>query len=178
LPELLALTVGDDPATWAAIGFAAQDATVVLDGVRIELVGGGGGIRDWTVGGGRRPSSPPHPNGAFAIDHVVMLAPDFDAARDALLAEGLDLRRERDDLRGTRMAFFRVPPTILELVAGGEGERRLWGLVIAVPSVDDPHPALAAHLGTPRDAVQPGRRIATLRPGAGVSPALAFMSEA
>jgi hypothetical protein len=31
-------------------------------------------------------------------------------------------------------------------------------------------------LGTPRDAVQPGRKIATLRPAAGLGPAIAFMT--
>jgi hypothetical protein len=31
-------------------------------------------------------------------------------------------------------------------------------------------------LGTPRDAVQPGRKIATLRPEAGLGPAIAFMT--
>jgi hypothetical protein len=40
--------------------------------------------------------------------------------------------------------------------------------------------ALAARLGEQlapaKDAVQPGRRIATLRAGAGVSPAMAFMT--
>jgi hypothetical protein len=45
-----------------------------------------------------------------------------------------------------------------------------------VPSVDDTHPALAAHLGEPRNAVQPGRRIATLRSSAGISPGVAFMT--
>lgn len=168
--------MGDDRQAWSGIGFAVADGAVVLDGVRIELVGGGGGILGWTLGSGERTPSPAHPNGAFALDHVVMVAPDFDAAREDLVAQGLDLRRERDDLGDTRMAFFRLPPTVLELVAGGEGERSLWGLVASVPSVDDPHPSLAAHLGTPRDAVQSGRRIATLRASAGLSTAVAFIS--
>ena len=30
--------------------------------------------------------------------------------------------------------------------------------------------------GTPREAVQPGRRIATIRPAAGLGPAVAFMT--
>ena len=36
--------------------------------------------------------------------------------------------------------------------------------------------ALGDLLGSPRDAVQPGRRIATLRPEAGLGPAIAFMT--
>jgi len=105
-----------------------------------------------------------------------MTAADFERTRDALLADGLDLRRERNDLRDTRMAFFRAGPTIVELVGAPRGRDPPLGLVAVVPSVDDPHPALAPHLGAPRDAVQPGRRIATLRPSAGIGTAVAFMS--
>jgi hypothetical protein len=36
--------------------------------------------------------------------------------------------------------------------------------------------ALGDLLGRPRDAVQPGRRIATLRAEAGLGPAIAFMT--
>jgi hypothetical protein len=74
------------------------------------------------------------------------------------------------------MAFFRGGPTIVELVGAPGGETRLWGLVAVLPSVDHPHPALAPHLSEPRDAVQPGRRIATLRPSAGVGTAVALMT--
>ena len=56
-----------------------------------------------------------------------MTAADFERTRDALLADGLDLRRERNDLRDTRMAFFRAGPTIVELVGAPGGETRLWG---------------------------------------------------
>ena len=83
-------------------------------------------------------------------------------------------------MRGTTMAFFRIGPTILELVARPDGDAadpaQFWGLVVVLPSVDDVHPGLAEHLGEPRDAVQPGRRIATLRETAGISPAVAFMT--
>jgi hypothetical protein len=74
------------------------------------------------------------------------------------------------------MAFFRAGPTIVELVGAPGVETRLWGLVAVVPSVDDPYPALAPHLGEPRDAVQPGRRSATLRTSAGIGTAVAFMT--
>jgi len=105
-----------------------------------------------------------------------MLAGDFERTRDELVADGLALRRERDDLRDTRMAFLRAGPTIVELVEVRGGETMLWGLVAVVPSVDDPHPSLAPHLGEPRDAVQPRRRIASLRSSAGLSTAVAFIT--
>ena len=180
MADLVALEIADDPETWAALGFAVRDGRAVLGGVALDLVGRerGAGIQDWTLGtaADAPPPGPPHPNEAMALDHVVMTAADFERSRNELVAAGLDLRRERDDLRDTRMAFFRAGPTIVELVGAPGGETRLWGLVAVVPSVDDPHRALAAHLGEPRDAVQSGRRIATLRPSAGIGTAVAFMT--
>ncbi|MFL5887866.1 MAG: glyoxalase [Solirubrobacteraceae bacterium] len=180
MADLVALEIADEPETWAAIGFAVQDGRAVLGGVALDLVGRdrGDGILGWTLGTAVEAPlpGPPHPNGALALDHVVMTAADFERTLDELLADGLDLRRERDDLRDNRMAFFRAGPTIVELVGAPGGETRLWGLVAVVPSVDEPHPALAPHLGEPRDAVQPGRRIATLRPSAGIGTAAAFMT--
>src|SRR3954465_3426889 len=72
-----------------------------------------------------------------------MLAGDFERTRDELVADGLALRRERDDLRDTRLAFLPAGPTIVELVEVRSGETMLWGLVAVVPSVDDPHPSPA-----------------------------------
>jgi hypothetical protein len=202
--ELVALTLADEPAAWEALGFAVADARTVVGGVELELVGAGAGIVGWSLSGlasddldglatvaldpgpagaagERRDEGAPaadgsHPNGAIALDHVVVATPAFARTRDALVAAGLDLRREAD-LRDTSMAFFRIGPTILELVARPDADTaRFWGLVVVLPSLDDVHPGLAAHLGEPRDAVQPGRRIATLRESAGLTEAVAFMT--
>jgi hypothetical protein len=177
VPDLVGLTIADAPEAWAQIGFAVTDDGFVLGGVTIALAGRGRGVGivDWTLGAAAAPAVP-HPNRAFALDHVVMRTPDFDRTRDELVAEGLDLRRERTDLRDTRMAFFRVGPALLELVSAPGGEAALWGLVAVVPSVDEPAPPLAGRLGAPRDAVQPGRRIAPLRATHGISTAVAFMT--
>ncbi len=53
---------------------------------------------------------------------------------------------------------------------------RLWGISFLVADMDATAAFLGDLLGTPRDAVQPGRRIATLRREAGLGPAIAFMS--
>jgi hypothetical protein len=45
-----------------------------------------------------------------------------------------------------------------------------------VPDIAATAAALGHLLGAPRDAVQPGRRIATLRREAGLGPAVAFMT--
>ena len=201
MADLVALSVADEPAAWAGVGFAvADDGRAVVGGVSISLVGrsAGSGIVAWTLDGvsagsldglattGERrdegdgsAASGAHPNGAVGLDHVVVFTPAFARTRDVLVGAGFDLRREVE-MRGTSMGFFRIGPTILELVATPDGDpadpARFWGLVVVLPDLDDVHPGLAEHLGEPRDAVQPGRRIATLRETAGISPALAFMT--
>ena len=84
-----------------------------------------------------------------------------------------------------RQAFFRIGEPILEVVEAPEGTSvardldgpaRLWGLAFRVEDLDRTAATLGNLVGTPRDAVQPGRRIATLRPEAGLGPAIAFMT--
>jgi hypothetical protein len=118
-----------------------------------------------------------HPNGAIAIDHVVVMTPGFETTRDALSGAGLDLRRERNDLRGVNMAFFRAGRTIVELVENPKAERAaFWGLVFVVADIDATAALLGDRLGEVKDAVQPGRRIATVHDPEGPSTAVAFIT--
>ncbi|HEX8051960.1 MAG TPA: hypothetical protein VF517_03145 [Thermoleophilaceae bacterium] len=131
-------------------------------------------------------SRAPHPNGALRIDHVVAFTPDRARTVAALEAAGLDLRRLRDEptpAGGGFQAFFRLGESILEVVEAPPGSpvppdapARLWGLAFLVDSLDQTQRLLGDRLGEPRDAVQPGRRIATLRKSAGLSFGCAFMS--
>jgi hypothetical protein len=186
-PELRALEVADPPARWEALGFTVQDGVVALGGVAVRLGAGGEGIVGWSVSGlgaevDGLPLVPPpevpapsrHPNGASGIDHVVVLTPDFERTASALGAAGMPLRRTFDGLRG-RMGFRRLGPAILEVVARPDvpdGPARFWGLAVAVPAFD----ALGDCVGPVRDAVQPGRQIATVPRDAGISPGLAFIT--
>jgi hypothetical protein len=70
------------------------------------------------------------------------------------------------------MAFLRLGPTILEVVERGGDPPRLWGLVVVVPELE----GLGPLVGPAKDAVQPGRRIATVTPEAGLGTALALMT--
>ena len=100
----------------------------------------------------------------------------------------MDLRRVREEPTpggAPRQAFFRLGELILELVQAPEGSRiaadpdgpaRLWGISFVVSELDATAAVLGELLGSPRDAVQPGRRIATLRREAGLGPAIAFMT--
>lgn len=133
-------------------------------------------------------STPPepmvsHPNGAASIDHVVVLSPDHDRTVEAFEAVGVARRRTRStDTYGTPMlqSFFRAGPTIIELVAPpsplGDGPSGFFGLAITVADLDATASLLGEHLGRVKDAVQPGRRITTLRhKDLGMSVAIAFM---
>jgi len=122
---------------------------------------------------------PTHPNGVVAIDHVVVTSPDPARTIAALQAVGLEPRRTRD--HGVmRQTFFRLGPVILELVGppapDGDGPARFWGIAFTVADLDATARYLGDRLGTVKDAVQPGRRIASLRKEAGLAVPMAFMS--
>lgn len=197
-PELAALQIADPPAAWESLGFAVHDGTVSVGGVELWLDAAGRGITGWTlrhvpragdIDGlptGVTPDAAPdrgaaaeHPNGAIGIDQVVITTPDFERTSAALEAAGIPLRRVRD-AGGFRQGFRRLGPSILELVEAPNapaGPARFWGLVVIVPDLYRLRlrSGLAAHLSEIRDAVQPGRHIASLGPGAGLSPRVAFM---
>jgi hypothetical protein len=135
------------------------------------------------------PPPPAHPNGVIAIDHVVVMTPALDRTVAALQAAGLDLRRLREQptpAGAPRQAFFRLGQEILEVVqepdavlerdGGPDRPARLWGLALRVQDLDRTLAALAPHTSPARPAVQPGRRIATVRRSAGLAVPVALMS--
>ena len=200
------ITVADPPETWAAAGFAVDDDGVCRIGqVRVRLVGRDHGKRiiGWSLRGAADDAltggldglpttasdAPPpepgaHANGALYIDHVVLFSPDLARTTKALEAVGLPLRDHRDsDTYGApmRQNFFRLGQVILELIGSpetpGEGDPGFFGLAHTVADLDAAGALLGEHLGSAKDAVQPGRRIATLRhKELGMSVATALMS--
>jgi catechol 2,3-dioxygenase-like lactoylglutathione lyase family enzyme len=191
VPTLEELEIADEPADWRALGFEVEDSICHVSSVRLRLVGKGPrrGILGWKLA--TRPpatAAPPQPNGVERIDHVVLLSPDLDRTVEELRSDGFELRRIREGETpggSTRQAFFRLGEPILEVVQAPEGSSvarnpdgpaRLWGIAFLVDDLDATGSALGGLLGTPRDAVQPGRKIATLRPEAGLGPAIAFMT--
>jgi hypothetical protein len=162
-----------------------------VSSVRLRLVGKGPrrGILGWKLA--TQPpttAAPPQPNGVERIDHVVLLSPELDRTVEELRSDGFELRRIREGETpggSTRQAFFRMGEPILEVVQAPEatsvarnpdGPARLWGIAFLVQDLDATGAALGEVLGAPRDAVQAGRKIATLRPEAGLGPAIAFMT--
>jgi hypothetical protein len=63
-----------------------------------------------------------------------------------------------------------------KIAADPGGPARLWGISFLAEDLETPAAALGELLGEPRDAVQPGRRIATVKSAAGLGPAIAFMT--
>jgi hypothetical protein len=133
--------------------------------------------------------APPHPNGIAAVDHVVAISPDLERTVTVLRAAGLDLRRVREEptpAGAPRQAFFRLGATILEVVQeppeaierGGGPDRPafFWGLALVAPDLEATVAGLGDRAGEIRDAVQPGRSIATLRRSAGLGLPVALMT--
>jgi hypothetical protein len=70
-----------------------------------------------------------------------------------------------------RQAFLRLGEVILEVAEnpdGRSGPARFWGITFRVDDIDACVSLLGDRLGEVRDAVQPGRRIATVRRRAGL----------
>jgi hypothetical protein len=204
-PTVDELAIADEAAAWRRTGFAVDGNDCEVGSVRLRLEGPGRrrGIVGWSVRGAgsleldglpttasERPAAAgaPHPNGVVSIDHLVVITPQLDRTAGVLRSAGFDLRRMREGPTpggSTRQAFFRMGELILELVEAPAGTRiasnpdgpaRLWGISFLVHDLDRTAAALGELLGEPREAVQPGRRIATLRREAGLGPAIAFMT--
>ena len=119
----------------------------------------------------RPPAAPAtHANGVTAIDHVVLLSPDLDRTVKSLAAVGVEPRRERDGELGgrpIRQIFFRFGEVIIEVVGSpgtaSEGPSTLWGITYVVADMDATASFFGDHTTPVKDAVQPGRRITTLR---------------
>jgi hypothetical protein len=202
------LTLADEPVNWADLGFDVSGDRALIGRVSVRLAGAqaGHGIVGWSLRGvasteldglpttvSERPqpqAAGEHPNGVIAIDHVVAFSPDFERSVRALTAAGLDLRRVREQptpAGAPRQAFFRLGEEILELIqvsdetpeqaAGRERPARFWGLA-TVTDLDRAAASFAPHAGDIRAAVQPGRRIVTLRRSAGLAIPVAMMSVA
>lgn len=198
------LVVGDEPSAWAAAGFRMVGDETVTGTVRIRCAADGAGADRWRLR--TDPDGPPvpdsvdglatttttdaapapmaHANGVVGLDHVVLRSPDLDRTTEALGALGLELRRTRDVGAGDRafqQRFFRMGDVILELVGppspSGDGACTVWGLAFVSDDLDASAETLGEACSPPKSAVQPGRRIATVRTRElGIGVAVAIMS--
>jgi hypothetical protein len=205
-PTLDELTVADRAKVWEDCGFKVKGDSSVIGETRIRLAPADGakGVTSWSLrelassdldGLATSPSDRPppvepevHPNGITALDHVVAISSDLDRTVAALRRAGLDLRRIRDEptpAGAPRQAFFRLGEPILEVVqapseaierTGGDRPAFFWGLAFVAPEIEATVASLGDRAGEIREAVQPGRRIATLRRSAGLSLPVALIT--
>ncbi len=129
---------------------------------------------------------PAHAIGDVSIDHLVIRSANVDRTAAELSAQGFDERRRRTVGENTQNAFqqvfFWAGEVIIELVGPltpslDDRPAHFWGLALSSPDLDASVAALGSHISTPKPAVQPGRRIATVDTSSiGCSVPIALMS--
>jgi hypothetical protein len=202
-PKVEWLTVAGDADAWRSIGLTVTaDGLIPLVGTSIRIVpaaeGDGVGIVGWALSGARDttdidglatevvvPATPvyaDHPLGASGLDHVVVSTADLErTSGEIALATGCELKRIRE-VGSMRQGFHRIGRggLIVELVERPDlpvGPATFWGLVLIVDDLDAAHELLGAdRISAPKDAVQPGRRIATVRSEVGLGLPVALMT--
>jgi hypothetical protein len=199
----LGLSATDDgliPLFGTALRIVSPDATSAMTGVasvapedvQVGIVGWAlSGIDDTTtsiaglattVVEQMAPIFATHALGARSIDHVVVMTGELEETTGAIaLATGCELKRIRE-VGKIRQGFHRIGRggLIVEVVQHEDDDRSVaefWGLVIIVEDLDVACAQLGPdRVGEPKDAVQPGRRIATIRSSVGLGTAVALMS--
>ena len=207
LPALAGLDIADPPDVWRRLGFTvAADGTCVaratltlrllgtqargghrrLDAASRRRAAAAGRRRDRRPRRGRRRPPPRRrriPTAPLGVDHVVVRTPDLQRTLTALerhrhggapRARGAPGPAPGVPLGGRRAARGRRAAG-----AGGRRARRACGASSSSRPTSTLLAALPGEpLGSVREAVQPGRRIATVRRELGSSVPLAFMTPA
>lgn len=158
-------------AGWAVSGLDVESGTSIdVDGLPTLAVSSTG------------PVYADHPIGAVGLDHVVVMTSDLERTSAAIAtATGCELKRIRE-VGTMRQGFHRIGSggLIVELVERPEipdGPAAFWGLVVNVDDLDVACAVIGPDLvSAPKDAVQPGRRIATVRTEAGLGLPVALMT--
>jgi len=200
-PLLTKLLLPGESSEWEKIGFAPRDGSFQVGQVTCAIgttepswafdIGGVGPDRlsgILTEEFAARPSnggSLPQPNGAFKIDHVVVVSDQPSQTKAAFEEFGLVAKGARSVGSGNSertQCFFWSGELLIELVGpaveqqGGSPCARIWGVTFVVAEF-----AALLALGDglvsgPRDAVQAGRQIATVTRQQEVGIELAFIS--
>lgn len=194
--RLVAVQAGGTSDPWVAAGFACDLRTrVPLRNGTLEFTGGSPGLSGLTVDSpgdvvneiegiplhrGKAVPAVDHPNGCYEIDHLVILTDLLERTSHAVTqALGLECRRVRETDE-VRQGFHRFGErgAIIEIVERSDVRRvGLFGVVFNTIDLDGAIERLGPDsIGAARPAVQPGRRIATVRRGAGLGVPTALMT--
>jgi hypothetical protein len=197
------LEIGGDAAAWRSLGLVVSDEGLVpLHGTSLRIVDQASGIVGWAMSGVDpsvdgtlidgglltrvvEPSGPlfaQHDMGASGLDHVVVMTHQLDRTTDAIAAAtGCELKRIRE-VGSMRQGFHRIGRggLIVEVVERpevDEGPAAFWGLVLNVDDLDAACELVGeGRISAPKDAVQPGRRIATVSKDVGLGLPVALMT--
>lgn len=171
--RLEGIRLGSEPGALTALGLTVDGGRARVGGVTLEpapgegilgldLTGAAEGVLPLVEAAPAPPPSVPHPLGVEAVDHVVVVCGDVEATIRALGAEP----RRVEERAGRRYGFVLAGTALLEFVGPTEADDRPaspWGLALTVADLDAAVALLGDACGAPRPAVQPGRRIATVR---------------
>ena len=195
------LVVGGPCERWERLGLTVVDGHVPLFGTGIRIdPAAEPGLVGWSLSGVDDLSTtdidglatevvdpaPPvlvdHPNGAIGLDHVVVTTNALERTCAAIeAATGAPLRRVRE-VGEIRQGFHRLGGggLIVEVVERAglpDAPAWFWGLVINVEDLDHAAARIGPDgIGAVSDAVQPGRRIATVRSELGLGVPVALMT--
>ena len=156
------LEVADPADAWTQAGFSVGvDAVCRIGGVGIRLIGRdhGTGIVGWSLSG------LPSDGSLHDVDGVRTTKSEALPATPGTHANGVTAI----ELGGQpiRQIFFRLGEVIVEVVGSpetaGEGPSTLWGITYVVADIDATATFFGDRTAPVKDAVQPGRRITTLR---------------
>ncbi len=170
LPQIVESSVtGGCVSGWTVV---SDDAvTDLIDGVATQVISELQPVPELT-----------HELAVTAIDHIVITTGSLERTCGAITEHlGLPLKRIRDAGHGVRQGFHRAGSLILEIVErpdlAPETPAEIWGVVFVVDDLDAAVAWLGPDaIGAPRDAVQNGRRIASVKKEVGLGLPVALMS--
>lgn len=184
--QLTTIALAEEPDAWRAAGFDVDGSGRLQLGRTVVVLRGADGPTGWAIDGVDTPidglatctpvpaehDATPHPNGVTSIDHVVVLTGDSGRSVAAFEAAGFEVRGRRSTTNygdAQQQTFFWAGDVIIELVGPEDGApahdqpTSIFGLALAAVDLDRTVEEMGTLLGTPKDAVQPGRRIAGVR---------------
>lgn len=182
---------------WQRLGLRVDHGVAVIGGIALRFVQGDGGVVSWGLAGPDQTpgdidglpthaatspdvAAPEHPLGIAGWDHLVVMTSSLDRTCSAIESvTGAPLKRVRE-AGSVRQGFHRMGELVIEVVETAQVSAptaSFWGFVWNVHDLDAVCRGLGPELVTePKAAVQPGRRIATVRAAAGLGVPLALMT--
>lgn len=202
MTRIAALDVVAPVAAWQAVGLPLVDGVAIVDGIAIRMrepsPGEPARIERWVLadcptevadidGLPTAHGEPPVPSGrgegllaGSRFDHLVVMTSSLERTCGAIEeATAAPLKRIRE-VGPIRQGFHRLGGLIIEVVESTQvtaPHASFWGFVLIVDHLHEVCAALGPDLiSLPKQAVQPGRQIATFRQGAGLGLPTALMT--